>query len=254
MEHTGYADPSVSALVQLSFNGRKAAVVRDNIQAHVRFGGARDGALLFDDDEYIFIGADERTRVPDGELRPLFDLAWTDVDSDDRDEEVDPVAVALAMAELVTGIVLTADDFTPPRRAAPQRVARGPDDELRRGNSRGTGIDVRQRPPVPPPAAADAHEKKQELLHLGTQDRAQPEGQRDPEPDERGDAELLPVLRGHRVVEEAGDGEVDDHPRLQVAGPLLEGGEGAEGPPAAPRSTRSSRRRRRPSCAAARPA
>ncbi|MBI4900723.1 MAG: hypothetical protein HY829_09625 [Actinobacteria bacterium] len=111
LEHTGYADPSVDALVQLSSGGRKAAVVRDNIQAHVRFGAARDGGLVFDDDEYIFLGADERTRVPD-ELRPLFDLAWIDVDADDQDDDVDPVAVALAMAELVTGIVLTADDFT----------------------------------------------------------------------------------------------------------------------------------------------
>ena len=111
VEHTGYADPSVNALVQLSAGGRKAAVVRDNIQAHVRFGGARDGALLFDDDEYIFIDAERRSQVPD-ELRPLFDLAWVDVDADDQEEEADPVAVALAMAELVTGIVLTAEDFT----------------------------------------------------------------------------------------------------------------------------------------------
>ena len=111
VEHTGYADPSVSALLRLSSGGRRAAVVRDNIQAHVRFGAARDGALLFDDDEFIFIGDDQRSQVPD-ELRPLFDLAWIDVDADEQDEEVDPVAVALAMAEVVTGLVLTADDFT----------------------------------------------------------------------------------------------------------------------------------------------
>ena len=110
MEHTGYADPSLAALVQLSSGGRKAAVVRDNIQAHVRFGCARDGALLFDDDEYIFIDADQRSRVPD-ELRPLFDLAWIDLDADDQDEDVNPTAVALAMAELATGVVLTAEDF-----------------------------------------------------------------------------------------------------------------------------------------------
>ena len=110
VEPTGYADPSVSALVQLSAGNRRAAVVRDNIQAHVRFGAARDGALLFDDDEYIFIGAEQRSRVPD-ELRPLVDLAWIDVDADGGDDEADPVAVALAMAELVTGIVLTAEDF-----------------------------------------------------------------------------------------------------------------------------------------------
>ena len=112
IEHTGYADPSVAALVQLSSGGRTAAVVRDNIQAHVRFSCARDGALLFDDDEYIFIDADERSRVPD-ELRALFDLAWIDVDADDHDEdeEADPTGVGLAMAELVTGVVLTTEDF-----------------------------------------------------------------------------------------------------------------------------------------------
>ncbi len=113
IEYTGYADPSVAALVQLSSGGRTAAVVRDNIQAHVRFGCAQDGALLFDDHEYIFIEAGERSRVPD-ELRPLFDLAWIDVhadDQNDQDEEVDATAVALAMAELCTGVVLTAEDF-----------------------------------------------------------------------------------------------------------------------------------------------
>jgi hypothetical protein len=77
----------------------------------VRFGCARDGVLLFDDDEYMFIDADERSRVPD-ELRPLFDLAWIDVAADDQDEEeADPHAVALAMAELVTGIALSVEDL-----------------------------------------------------------------------------------------------------------------------------------------------
>ena len=114
MEHTGYADPSRAALVTLSSVGRSAAVVRDNIQAHLRFGGARGGALLFDDNEFTFIAADERSRVPD-ELRPLFDLAWVDLDAEDGDEDEDedgnPIAVALAMAEQVTGVVLTAEDF-----------------------------------------------------------------------------------------------------------------------------------------------
>lgn len=112
MEHTGYADPSVAALVRLSAGGRSAAVVRDNIQAHLRFGGARDGALLFDDDEFTFIDAGDRSRVP-GDLRPLFDLAWVDVDSDDEieDDEGNPIAVALAMAEVTTGVVLTGEDF-----------------------------------------------------------------------------------------------------------------------------------------------
>jgi len=68
------------------------------------------GALIFDDHEYIFIDSAARSRVPD-ELRPLFDLAWIDVDADEVDEDADPTAVALAMAELATGVVLTAEDF-----------------------------------------------------------------------------------------------------------------------------------------------
>lgn len=109
IEPTGYGDPTVRALVQLSTDGGAAAVVRSNIQAHERFGCARDGALLFDDDEYIYI--DDLDAVP-AELRPLFDLAWIDLDSDDDDDDdgVDPFATGLAMAELITGIELTAAD------------------------------------------------------------------------------------------------------------------------------------------------
>ena len=66
--------------------------------------------LLFDDDEFTFIDADDRSRVPD-ELRPLFDLAWVDLDADDHDEDDNPIAVALAMAEVVTGVAVTAEDF-----------------------------------------------------------------------------------------------------------------------------------------------
>ncbi|HSU02889.1 MAG TPA: DUF6461 domain-containing protein [Nocardioides sp.] len=112
MEYTGFADPTVAALTRLSADGRSVAVVRDNISAHLRFGCARDGALLFDDDEFAFIEADDRTRVPD-ELRPLFDLAWVDLDADDPDEHDDrnPIGVALAMAEAVTGVDLTEEDF-----------------------------------------------------------------------------------------------------------------------------------------------
>ena len=111
MEYTGFADPTVAALSRLSADGRRAAVVRDNISAHLRFGCARDGVVLFDDDEFAFIEADDRSRVP-AELRPLFDLAWVDLD-DDQDEHDDrnPIGVALAMAEAVTGVALTEDDF-----------------------------------------------------------------------------------------------------------------------------------------------
>ena len=105
-EHTGYADPSVDTLVRLSRDGRRAAVVRSNIQAHERFGAARDGELLFDDDEYVYI--EDLDRVPD-ELRPIFDLAWVDLDSDDDGDGVGPVPVAMAMAETVTCLEVTAE-------------------------------------------------------------------------------------------------------------------------------------------------
>lgn len=112
MELTGYADPTVAALTRLSAGGRSAAVVVSDIQAHDRFGCARDGALLFDDPEYTFLDPDDRSRVPD-ELRSLFDLAWVDLDADldDADDDVIGFVVGLAMAEVVTGITLTADDL-----------------------------------------------------------------------------------------------------------------------------------------------
>src|SRR3954451_19839161 len=46
IERTGYGDPTVRALRELSGGGCAAAVVRHNIQAHLRFGGARDGDVL----------------------------------------------------------------------------------------------------------------------------------------------------------------------------------------------------------------
>ena len=110
-EDTGYADPPNSALVALSTGGRSVAVVRDNIQAHARFACARDGVLLFDADEYVFV--EDRSGVP-AELRPLFDLAWVDLDADSGeaggDDAENPLVVGLAMAELVTGIELTVED------------------------------------------------------------------------------------------------------------------------------------------------
>jgi hypothetical protein len=47
--------------------------------------------------------------VPD-ELRQLFELAWDDLE-DEGGSEADPVTVALAMAEVFTGIALTSADF-----------------------------------------------------------------------------------------------------------------------------------------------
>ena len=123
-EDTGYADPPVSALVALSSGGRSAAVVRDNIQAHARFACARDGALLFDADEYVFVA--DRSGVP-AELRALFDRAWVDLDADEHDVE-DPLAVALAMAEVVTGIEVTVEDV---ERAASRDAVRLPVPALR---------------------------------------------------------------------------------------------------------------------------
>ncbi|PKH40985.1 hypothetical protein SAMN05192575_10975 [Nocardioides alpinus] len=107
-EDTGYADPPNSVLVALSQGGRAAAVVRDNIQAHCRFGYARDGVLLFDDDEFRF--REDRDSVPE-EIRPLFDLAWMDLTQDDSEaQEEDTSAVSFAMAEVATGIRLTSAD------------------------------------------------------------------------------------------------------------------------------------------------
>lgn len=108
VELTGYADPSLSALRRLSSNGRGAAVVRDNIQAHLRFGCARDGQIVFDDDSYTFV--DDHDRVPT-ELRELFLEAWDDQDAPDEDAKANGFEVGLAMAEVVTGIRLTSDDL-----------------------------------------------------------------------------------------------------------------------------------------------
>ena len=108
IELTGYPDPTNESLRLLSADGRRAAVVRDNIQAHVRFGCARDGQLVLGDDEYAFIR--EPARVPD-ELRPLFDRVWVDPDGDDDDSGPGWITTALAMAEVATGVTLTAADL-----------------------------------------------------------------------------------------------------------------------------------------------
>jgi hypothetical protein len=107
VETSGYADPTLTALRQLSVGGRSVAVVRDNIQAHLRFGCARDGELVFDDDEFMYV--DDPTRMP-AELKPLFDTVWTDGEQE-PDEDVEPLAVALAMAETFTGLRVSAEDW-----------------------------------------------------------------------------------------------------------------------------------------------
>ncbi|KRF17013.1 hypothetical protein ASG90_06665 [Nocardioides sp. Soil797] len=106
VEPTGFGDPTCAALQRLSVGGA-AAVVRHNVLAHLRFGCARDGELLFDDNEYMFV---EDPDVVPTELRPLFDLVWTDLEDEDEDEdEFNGFDVGLAMGEQVTGIRLTAD-------------------------------------------------------------------------------------------------------------------------------------------------
>ena len=109
IEHTGYGDPSLGMLQELSRDGGAAAVVRNNVMAHQRFGCARDGEVLFDDDEFMY------TRHPNNvptELRGLFDLVYDDLETDETTENsADPFAVGLAMTELITGIHLVAEDI-----------------------------------------------------------------------------------------------------------------------------------------------
>jgi hypothetical protein len=108
IELSGYGDPSLDELRTLSASGA-AAVARSNIQAHCRFGFARSGDVVFDDDEFVFI--DDPGRVP-ADLQDLFRLAWTDPDADeDEDTEGSWLEVAMAMVERATGIACTADDL-----------------------------------------------------------------------------------------------------------------------------------------------
>jgi hypothetical protein len=106
VEPTGFGDPSLDALRRLSAGGRAAAVVRDNVLGHVRFGCARNGEIVFDSNEYMYI--EDPDAVPD-EIRDLFMLAWNDLEGDDV-PEVNELAVAWAMAEVVTGVPVTDAD------------------------------------------------------------------------------------------------------------------------------------------------
>jgi hypothetical protein len=113
VELSGFGDPSLADLAALSTAG-SAAVVRSNILAHHRFGCARAGEVLFDDNEFTYIN--DPDRVPE-ELRPLFDAAWDDLkdgreDQGEDEDGVDPFATGLAMAELITEIELTRDQVT----------------------------------------------------------------------------------------------------------------------------------------------
>jgi hypothetical protein len=99
VEYTGYGDPTVDALRAMSRDGGVAAVVRSNVEDHLRFGCARDAEVLFDASKHLSV--DDPDDVP-GELRPLYDLV--------NDEQSDAFVVGLAMAEVVTGLELTSQE------------------------------------------------------------------------------------------------------------------------------------------------
>lgn len=119
-EQSGYGDPANDVLAALSALGGAAAVARSNVQAHERFGCARDGVLQFDADEFAFVEEDEKASVPD-DLRALFDTAWIG-DDDDPDSDEAAVSVALRMAALRTGVVVTTDDLARAQEAGWHRV------------------------------------------------------------------------------------------------------------------------------------
>lgn len=126
-EDTGYGDPSLAALSALS-RGGTASVVRSNIDGSERFGYARGGEVLFDDDEYCFL--EDTSEVP-GEVRALVELACLDPEEDDDAEDAPSgFVVGLALVEQVTGLRLLPADLartvSAPRHPAPSLVyARG---------------------------------------------------------------------------------------------------------------------------------
>lgn len=96
IEYTGCWDPGVDELQSMTLGGAAAAVVRtQDEEQHLRFGCARDAALLFDAPD--FRSLDDPELVPT-ELRSLLD----------RIDDADGLALALAMAEVITGLKLTA--------------------------------------------------------------------------------------------------------------------------------------------------
>jgi len=112
IERSGYADPSTHALGLMSAGGGAAAVARSNIQAHERFGCARDGVLIFDDNEFTFIDREKRAKLP-LELVAVFDSAWVDLDEDEDDVDADLAGLftAMAMVTVFTGVSATAQDL-----------------------------------------------------------------------------------------------------------------------------------------------
>lgn len=123
-EQTGYADPSPRVLAALSALGGAAAVTRSNIQGQERFGCARAGELEFDANEFMYVEEEEKSAVP-SEIRPLFDAAWVDLDSDDEDdldEDGPEVWVGMEMAILYTGVRVNVEDLARARAGGLHRV------------------------------------------------------------------------------------------------------------------------------------
>ena len=110
-EHTGYADPSPRVLAALSALGGAAAVTRCNIMAHERFGCARDGRVVFDADEFMYVTEHEKESVPP-ELRLMFDSARVNLDAEGDGDEGERGFVGFAMAAIHTGVVVTGEDLT----------------------------------------------------------------------------------------------------------------------------------------------
>jgi hypothetical protein len=106
-EHTGYADPSPRVLAALSSLGGAAAVTRSNIQAHERFGCARDGRVVFDADEFMYVDEEQKEFVPP-ELRAMFDSARVGLDAND---EGGSGFIGYTMAAIHTGVVVTVEDL-----------------------------------------------------------------------------------------------------------------------------------------------
>lgn len=110
MEDSGYADPAPATLRALSQGGRAAAVARSNIQGHDRFGAARNGETVFDDDEFVYV--ETLDEIPE-QVRGLAALVWSDPAEEEADDHWpahDILAVGLAMAEVVTGLSFDEDD------------------------------------------------------------------------------------------------------------------------------------------------
>lgn len=102
VEPSGYADPTLDVMRRLSQGGRTVAVARSNIQAHCRFGYARDGEIVFDSHEYAFVR--DLDSVP-AEVRDTVSHVVGETD------DVDWLASAMAMATEVTGLLVTAESL-----------------------------------------------------------------------------------------------------------------------------------------------